>query len=642
MRRSRQSRRLRSPPCSAMRQVPARREVLASPCMSPGGGRSLLAGSLLLMLTPSAYALTLGEINVRSALGQPLNATVPVRIGTGEALASACVAPVRQRSDLRRVPGARVTTPEATREGQYELRVTSSSALYEPMYELELKVKCPGSAVVVRQYVLMLDLPGAVASAAAPTGVVNLPAAAPVATPASAAERPQGTQPPVARQRATAPRAGTTITGGSSYLVSDGDTLSGIASRVQGRTVSLRAMADAIQAANPDAFIRNDANLIKLGSTIRIPDAAAARALAAEKSAPPATSTMAQPVPTVIPAELPATSTEIQPATAMPEVVAPVTVPNTQFEPEQRQLLETPVAEAPVAPVVKRAAAPETAPASEPVSSRADETNPAIAAGAGILFGFAVSAFLWFRMRLPSRKPTVASPSAREESADSKSPAKTDSAPLAPAVKPLVTRTAEPGFSVSYSDDYDDSLNASFSADAEPTAVSKAVKSPQATGPVHGGEITSELEKLFDGTSTTIRKRLDAEAAAAAPSGSSEDLEGFQPPEVDAGNDVDFDIGELPELQDDSTSDQTTDLARPGTTSTSDTGSVDIHALAAAASKDEQQAQTLLEALTLLERDYEEELTASQVLDMSAVRKMMTDADEPNQDHEELPRKKAR
>jgi hypothetical protein len=69
---------------------------------------------------------------------------------------------------------------------------------------------------------------------------------------------------------------------------------------------------------------------------------------------------------------------------------------------------------------------------------------------------------------------------------------------------------------------------------------------------------------------------------------------------------------------------------------------VDIHALSAAASKDEQQAQTLLEALTLLERDYEEELTASQVLDMSAVRKMLGDDEEPTQNFDELPRKKAR
>ena len=62
------------------------------------------------------------------------------------------------------------------------------------------------------------------------------------------------------------------------------------------------------------------------------------------------------------------------------------------------------------------------------------------------------------------------------------------------------------------------------------------------------------------------------------------------------------------------------------------TGTADLRDLAAAATKDDQQAQTLLEALTLLERDYEEELTASQVLDMSAMRAALgDDLDEPTQ-----------
>jgi hypothetical protein len=63
---------------------------------------------------------------------------------------------------------------------------------------------------------------------------------------------------------------------------------------------------------------------------------------------------------------------------------------------------------------------------------------------------------------------------------------------------------------------------------------------------------------------------------------------------------------------------------------TSPSGTVDIHSLAASATSNERQSQTLLEALTLLERDYEEELTASQVLDMSAVRAALgNDLDEP-------------
>ena len=70
---------------------------------------------------------------------------------------------------------------------------------------------------------------------------------------------------------------------------------------------------------------------------------------------------------------------------------------------------------------------------------------------------------------------------------------------------------------------------------------------------------------------------------------------------------------------------------------------MDLHALASSATKDQQQAQTLLEALTLLERDYEQELTASQIVDMSAMRAALgNDSAEPTQIRQPQPRKKFR
>lgn len=169
------------------------------------------------------------------------------------------------------------------------------------------------------------------------------------------------------------------------------------------------------------------------------------------------------------------------------------------------------------------------------------------------------------------------------------------------------------------------------------------MKAPQAGAAAPGDEITSELEKLFDSTDTTIRKRLDAQTAIAPRSSAGEANDAFEPAEVESGNAVDFFVGELADDEDEAMAAQTTDLARPNIASTSATGSVDIHALATSATKDEQQAQTLLEALTLLERDYEEELTASQVLDMSAVRKVLgNNANDATQLGEELLRKKAR
>ncbi|MEO8444516.1 MAG: LysM peptidoglycan-binding domain-containing protein [Gammaproteobacteria bacterium] len=546
-----------------------------------------LTGSLLLVLAPATQALTLGEISVRSTLGQPLNATVPVRLASGETLAAACVTPGMQSSDLRPVPGASVSTPQATREGGYELRVTSAAALYEPMYELEIRVQCPGAPMLVRQYVLMLDLPGAVATGAA------TPAVAPTALPANLAPAPvavsAGPATGSSRQLA-APRTraasrspvGSTIEAGTRYRVATGDTLSAIALRVRGRSGSWQAMADAIQAANPDAFIRNDANLIKLGSEIVIPASATTDAGVTASAAVAAAPMAPEPAPAPV-LETPAET----PVTAVADAAAPVVAIVTETA--------APVVASPAAPVrpAARPAAPVanaggTEDAEVPTSS---EPNPVVAAGAGILFGLLVSTLLWFRGRLPARKRTDARPAPERQAPDMLATVAVASPPV-----PLVTRPTEPSFSVSYTPAQEDALAAEFADETVAANYTPAPVAAQQPLPEVSEDITNELEELFESTDTTIQKRLHAEKTVATRSlpGGSRDAAEDDPMER--------------------------------------TGTVDLHALAAAASADQQQAQTLLEALTLLERDYEEELTASQVLDMSAVRKALgNDLDEPTQ-----------
>ena len=550
----------------------------------------VLTGSMLLVLAPAGQALTLGDISVRSTLGQRLDATVPVRLGAGETLAGACVAPGQQGSDLRHVPGARVTAPEAAREGVYQLRVTSDAALYEPMYELELKVQCPGAPMLVRQYVLMLDLPGAVVASITKAAA---PAVAPVpVTLATAA------QSPTARPRRADSRPAGKIDQGSRYRVAEGDTLSGVAARVQGRGISLQAMADAIQAANPAAFIRNDANLIKLGSEILIPVTAAASAttttLDNAGAAPgPITPSGDVPAPTLPQAldsvpQLPAAEIAPPAASAVPEPVE----------------TSAPAELTPPVPATPARAAPVDG---DSVAAATDEPNPVVAAGAGIVFGLLVSALLWFRGRLPARKrpaPAVAPPLA-----DAASP---EPAAFATMPAPLVTRTDQPGFSVSFTPATEDALAAEFADDqalgyAAPPAKALRHAVAPAPAPAPSEDITSELEGMFDGTDTTIQKRLNAEKTVAALAFHS-DQDAYAPAEPES--DVDFPVGDA----------------------TAQSPTVDLRTLATSATSDQQQAQTLLEALTLLERDYEEELTASQVLDMSAVRDALgNELDEPTQ-----------
>src|SRR5690606_11603921 len=126
-------------------------------------------------------------------------------------------------------------------------------------------------------YVLMLDLPGTLPASghfgpdattvpqpvapATASNAVNVPPARRSPAPAS---RPADGTVPTARPREP-------LASGNLYRVRAGDTLSSIAARVTGRTGTLWQMADAIHAANPEAFIRNNPDLIRLGSEIVIP-----------------------------------------------------------------------------------------------------------------------------------------------------------------------------------------------------------------------------------------------------------------------------------------------------------------------------------------------------------------------------------
>ena len=64
----------------------------------------------------------------------------------------------------------------------------------------------------------------------------------------------------------------TPIANSTSYQVRPGDSLSGIVSRIENRTITMWPAVDLIFAANPDAFMGNDPNRLKAGSWLAIPD----------------------------------------------------------------------------------------------------------------------------------------------------------------------------------------------------------------------------------------------------------------------------------------------------------------------------------------------------------------------------------
>ncbi len=255
---------------------------------------SLAAGiALAIMQMQPAKALSLGELRVQSGLGQPFVGTTTARIGPGETIASACItAPANGSGGLDSPAGLEVIAQKGATPGNYAVQIRTTQPLYEPMYEIRLQIDCPGGVALSKSYVVMLNLP-----MSTPLELTE-DLSAPVNTSATsrdtrgnAAARSNPVQPgnsaPNRRtdNRRLSPSRGS-IPAGQPYRVRNGDTLSVIAERVAGRPVgSTWRVAEMLFANNPDAFIRGDRDMLKLGALINIPTAPV---LAGEELAQPA------------------------------------------------------------------------------------------------------------------------------------------------------------------------------------------------------------------------------------------------------------------------------------------------------------------------------------------------------------------
>lgn len=607
-----------------------------------------VTGLAALVLVPApGHALALGEITVRSALGQPLRATVPVRTAPGEVLGGDCIRVGSALSGSGLVPlsQARVLVTGEGRSGNVrELVITTPRPLYEPMYELALQVSCPGTPGMVRQYVLMLDLP-AVLESAAP---VAPPSVAPMASTSAALPRRQPAAATTPATPTAAPRAPVApIAEGVRYRVQPGDTLSSIAARVQGRAVGIWTMVEQIHAANPGVFPDGNLDRLPAGVELLIPGEGVAAAptldpapgLAAAPPAPaPVPAPAGDPVVTALP------ETAVATATASPaEILAVEPVPAVA-EPVAEVALDAPL---PPAPAPVRTAAPvaetpavETAPAGADAGSSGWSPLAAMAAGAG--FGILISLLLWSR-RLGARlRPATATSRPVRTGA-----AKAATAATAVAAAPVMARVAppaEPAISVSY-DDLDEPLARSFG---------QAARSSTAPAPAPMDDITADLEQLF----------LDDDGRApVAADGDEPELEitsgDTQEQPVTGGFEVSEPTGDFPSMTLESPTalapadldplelgiDLDDELTRLGDAAPIDVGFSDPADLeldqptvqrpmrdrdetpvrsggdvpGATTTGEQGRKPSLLDAMDLPERDYEEEMTASQLLDPELV-----------------------
>ena len=224
-----------------------------------------------------ASALELSDIKVHSTLGQPLRASIAYALAPNEALSDTCVSlqPGLSSGGLPSVNRASLIVADGV------IAITGSSLVREPLMTLRLNVRCPYTPNLSREYMLMVDPAGradtAIATAVAATPIASRPViSAPVAAPARSVARrsPASTDP---------------IKDTTRYQVQPGDSLSEIAQRIENRPLGVWSTVNAIFDANPGAFVDGDPNRLKAGSWLNLPDFAAADAATVTAVTPAAT-----------------------------------------------------------------------------------------------------------------------------------------------------------------------------------------------------------------------------------------------------------------------------------------------------------------------------------------------------------------
>ncbi len=225
----------------------------------------------LTLASSQVLALDLGQIQVKSALGRPLVAEIPLHpdhpgeadhLQVSLAPASAFARAGISRADLK-VP---LTFQVVTRDdGQKVIRVTSSQPVREPYLDFLIQVTWP-KGKMLREYTVLLDPLSASPSFQTP-GTATTTHAGSTAAPQAAAPEPAPAPKPAAPP-APAPAAPSRDVYGP---VRHGDTLSHVARANAIDGVSYQQMLVALKAANPDAFFKDNVNALKAGAVLRIP-----------------------------------------------------------------------------------------------------------------------------------------------------------------------------------------------------------------------------------------------------------------------------------------------------------------------------------------------------------------------------------
>ena len=218
--------------------------------------RSVLLG-VLIGLSSQASAVGLGDIALDSYVNEPLQANI-VLLDTGSLAEPEIRVALASSEDFERLGVERLFslgdlsfTTELDGRGGGSITVESSEPILEPYLNFLVELRWP-SGRLLREYTVLIDLPparppGDLAAMASDSAVVS-----------SVPDVPEMS-------------LSSTSNSDTQYRVKTDDTLWEIAAAVKPSELSVEQMMLAIQAANPNAFLRNNINGLKAGYLLSFP-----------------------------------------------------------------------------------------------------------------------------------------------------------------------------------------------------------------------------------------------------------------------------------------------------------------------------------------------------------------------------------
>jgi pilus assembly protein FimV len=244
-----------------------------------------VASAILLGLwVPAAHALSLGQISVKSTLGEPLSAEIDILdINADEAatLVTKVASPdAFKASGLdynAAISGLRASLYRRA-NGKPYLKLTGDKPVNDPYVDMILEANW-NSGRIVRDYTMLFDPPSFKAAAPAASTPAPTLAQTPKAAPALAPVKPNAAAPapkPVKAEPNGAAKKETNGDAPQQVRVKPGETASRLAGTYKPVNVSLDQMLVALLRTNPDAFIDNNVNRLKAGALVDLPTEALA------------------------------------------------------------------------------------------------------------------------------------------------------------------------------------------------------------------------------------------------------------------------------------------------------------------------------------------------------------------------------